>query len=160
MFGKGYRETYQILKISFKIENKIFFKYFLRKGKYLLKRVFVSVLLLLCLKMLIFVLFYTGSRFCLCLKKSIIYLRTIKESLKYKSWKGLMTLSMFILSFFLFCLLIHVFFISITFISFIYRLYSGSGLVKKKAYKHIDEPWSNRRLLEANIEKLNRSFSE
>ena len=35
------------------------FKYFLRKGKYLLKRVFVSVLLLLlCLKMLIFVLFY------------------------------------------------------------------------------------------------------
>ena len=63
MFGKGYRETYQKLKISFKIENKIFFKYFLRKGKYLLKRVFVSVLLLLlllllCLKMLIFVLFY------------------------------------------------------------------------------------------------------
>ena len=40
----------------------MFIKYFLRKGKYLLKRVFVSVLLLLllllCLKMLIFVLFY------------------------------------------------------------------------------------------------------
>ena len=41
--------------------NNAIIKYFLREGKYLLKRVFVSVLLLLlllCLKMLIFVLFY------------------------------------------------------------------------------------------------------
>ena len=116
----------------------------------MLKWVFVSVLLLLlCLKMLIFVLFYTPSRFCLCLKESIIYLRTVKDRLNYKSWKGFLTSAMFILSFSLFCLLIHVFFISITFIS-IFRIRFSK---KKEAYRHIDEPWSNQRLLEANIEK-------
>ena len=54
---------------SFEEKCFVFIKYFLRKEKYLLKRVFVSVLLLLllllllCLKMLIFVLFYTRPQF-------------------------------------------------------------------------------------------------
>ena len=59
--------NWHLFLIYFEIKQyrceELLFKYFLRKGKYLLKRVFVSVLLLLlllllCLKMLIFVLFY------------------------------------------------------------------------------------------------------